>query len=58
MKIGGGIITLENIKKILRKNTKNKWIRYWELTYSKSIQRSKKQNDQPKQLLHLIWRSR
>jgi GTP diphosphokinase / guanosine-3',5'-bis(diphosphate) 3'-diphosphatase len=48
MKIGGGIITLENIKKILRKNTKNKWIRYWELTYSKSIQRSKKQNDQPK----------
>jgi GTP diphosphokinase / guanosine-3',5'-bis(diphosphate) 3'-diphosphatase len=44
-KIGGGVITLENIKKILRKNTRNKWIRYWELTYSKNIQRSKRPND-------------
>ncbi|MFO7923574.1 MAG: RelA/SpoT family protein [Bacteroidales bacterium] len=46
LKIGGGIITLNNIKKVLRKNTKNKWIRYWELTYSKNIQRSKKHNEQ------------
>ncbi len=43
LKIGGGIISLDNIKKILRKNTKSKWIRYWELTYSKNIQRGKKQ---------------
>ena len=41
LKIGAGTISLDNIKKILRKNTKNKWIRYWELTYSKSLQKSK-----------------
>jgi GTP diphosphokinase / guanosine-3',5'-bis(diphosphate) 3'-diphosphatase len=42
LKIGGGIISLDNIKKVLRKNTKSKWIRYWELTYSKNLQRGKK----------------
>lgn len=42
LKIGGGIISLENIKKVLKKNTKNKWIRYWELTYSKNIHKNKK----------------
>jgi GTP pyrophosphokinase len=30
-KIGSGIITLGDLKKILKKNTKNKWIRYWGL---------------------------
>ncbi len=43
LKIGGGLLPLDNMKKVLKKNTKNKWIRYWELTYSKSIQKSKKQ---------------
>ncbi len=43
LKIGGGIISLDNLKKVLRKNTKSKWIRYWELTYSKNLQRGKKQ---------------
>jgi GTP diphosphokinase / guanosine-3',5'-bis(diphosphate) 3'-diphosphatase len=42
LKIGGGNIALDNLKKVLRKNTKSKWIRYWELTYNKNIQRSKK----------------
>ncbi len=32
-KIGSGIITLEDLKKILKKNTKNKWIRYWGLQF-------------------------
>jgi GTP diphosphokinase / guanosine-3',5'-bis(diphosphate) 3'-diphosphatase len=41
--IGSGNISLENIKKVLRKNTKNKWIRYWELTYSKNQNKSKKE---------------
>ena len=41
--IGSGNISLENIKKVLRKNTKNKWIRYWELTYNKNQQKSKKE---------------
>ncbi len=41
-KIGTGIITLEDLKKILRKNTKNKWIRYWELQLTSSSSRNKK----------------
>jgi GTP diphosphokinase / guanosine-3',5'-bis(diphosphate) 3'-diphosphatase len=47
-KIGGGIISLDNLKKVLRKNTKSKWIRYWELTYSKNMQKSKKKPDKDK----------
>ncbi len=35
-KIGSGIIVLEDLKKILKKNSKNKWIRYWSLQLSKS----------------------
>ncbi len=38
MKIGMGIFSLDDMKKVLKKNTKNKWIRYWELTYSRSNQ--------------------
>jgi GTP pyrophosphokinase len=37
-KIAIGIINLADLKKILKKNTKNKWIRYWTLQFgSKSI---------------------
>jgi GTP diphosphokinase / guanosine-3',5'-bis(diphosphate) 3'-diphosphatase len=43
-KIGGGLLSLDNMKKILKKNTKSKWIRYWELTYSKNVQKTKKQD--------------
>jgi len=32
-KIGTGIINLNDMKRILKKNTKSKWIRYWELTF-------------------------
>lgn len=35
-RIGGDLITLENLKKVLRKNTKSKLIRYWELTFGGS----------------------
>ena len=42
-KIGSGIISLEDLKKILRKNTKSKWIRYWELQFTSST-KSKKQD--------------
>ncbi len=38
-KVGSGLISLENLKKILKKNTKSKWIRYWELQFSKSTLR-------------------
>ncbi len=36
-KIGSGIIVLEDLQKVLKKNTKNKWIRYWELQLTKVI---------------------
>ncbi len=41
-KIGSSIIKLDNLKKILKKNTKNKWIRYWQIQFSKTTQRNKK----------------
>ncbi len=41
-KIGSGIIKLNNLKKILKKNTKSKWIRYWEIQFAKSSQRMKR----------------
>ncbi|MBU8892485.1 MAG: RelA/SpoT family protein [Bacteroidales bacterium] len=40
-KIGSGIIKLDNLKKILKKNTKNKLIRYWGLQISKSTSSGK-----------------
>lgn len=30
-KIGAGFLSLDDLPKILKKNTKNKWIRYWQL---------------------------
>ncbi|SDC25636.1 RelA/SpoT family protein [Williamwhitmania taraxaci] len=32
-KLGAGLITLENLNKILKKNTQNKWIHYWGLQF-------------------------
>lgn len=31
-KIGTGMVTLENLKEVLSKNTKNKWVRVWDLS--------------------------
>ncbi|HDP55489.1 MAG TPA: bifunctional (p)ppGpp synthetase/guanosine-3',5'-bis(diphosphate) 3'-pyrophosphohydrolase [Bacteroidetes bacterium] len=44
-KVGSGLISLDNLKKILRKNTKNKWIRYWELQISKSALRKRQKSE-------------
>ncbi len=41
-KIGSEIIKLDNLKKILKKNTKNKWIKYWSLQLTRSAQRNTK----------------
>jgi guanosine-3',5'-bis(diphosphate) 3'-pyrophosphohydrolase len=43
-KIGSDIIGLENLKKILKKNTKSKWIKYWGFQFN----RSKSENTKPK----------
>ena len=34
--IGAGIVSLEHMKKILRENTYNKFVKYWELSFGKS----------------------
>ncbi len=41
-KIGIGIINLDDLKQLLKKNTKNKWIRYWSLQFSSMGRRSEK----------------
>lgn len=52
-KIGIGIIELDELEKILKKNTKNKWIQYWSLQFgvkSKKNEQSaekKRNNNQP-----------
>ena len=43
-KVGSGLISLDDLKKVLRKNTKSKWIRYWEIQLSKSVSRKKKKS--------------
>ncbi|MFO8023241.1 MAG: RelA/SpoT family protein [Perlabentimonas sp.] len=45
-KVGSGLISLDNLKRILKKNTKSKWIRYWEIQFSKSVQRKRKQKQE------------
>ncbi|MBU1721005.1 MAG: bifunctional (p)ppGpp synthetase/guanosine-3',5'-bis(diphosphate) 3'-pyrophosphohydrolase [Bacteroidetes bacterium] len=40
--IGSGVIDLDDLRKVLKKKTKNKWIRYWQLQLSKTTRRKKK----------------
>lgn len=44
-KIGSGIIKLEDLTKVLKKNTKSKWIRYWELQLTKVMPRKDENNE-------------
>ncbi len=41
-KVGSGLISLEDLKKVLRKNTKSKWVRYWEIQLQKTTSRKRK----------------
>ncbi|NBC83911.1 MAG: RelA/SpoT family protein [Bacteroidetes bacterium] len=43
-KIGSGIIELDNLKKILKKNTQNKWIKYWGFQFTKTRKEDKPRN--------------
>ncbi|MBN2347440.1 MAG: bifunctional (p)ppGpp synthetase/guanosine-3',5'-bis(diphosphate) 3'-pyrophosphohydrolase [Bacteroidales bacterium] len=45
-KIATGIIQLDNLKKILKKNTKNKLIRYWGLQFSKSSSKKSEEEEE------------
>jgi guanosine-3',5'-bis(diphosphate) 3'-pyrophosphohydrolase len=38
-KIGSGIISLDDLKDVLSKNTKNKWVRVWDLSLGRSQKR-------------------
>ncbi|MFW5820999.1 MAG: ACT domain-containing protein, partial [Bacteroidota bacterium] len=58
-KIGSGMVNLEDLKKVLRKNTRKKWIRYWELSLGKTGKTVKnrgkeswKQNDKKTFIVH------
>ncbi len=48
-KIGSGLINLDDLKKILRKNTRSKWIRYWELSLGKTGKTKGKDEESQKQ---------
>jgi guanosine-3',5'-bis(diphosphate) 3'-pyrophosphohydrolase len=39
-KIGSGIIRLDDLKDVLSKNTKNKWVRVWDLSLGRSHKKS------------------
>ncbi|MCK5137629.1 MAG: bifunctional (p)ppGpp synthetase/guanosine-3',5'-bis(diphosphate) 3'-pyrophosphohydrolase [Bacteroidales bacterium] len=39
-KIGSGIVSLDDLKDILSKNTKNKWVRVWDLSLGRSQKKS------------------
>jgi GTP pyrophosphokinase len=39
-KIGSGIINLDDLKEVLSKNTKNKWVRVWDLSLGRSHKKS------------------
>jgi GTP pyrophosphokinase len=44
-KIGTGIIQLENLPEILKKNTISKWVNYWSLQLGKTSERNRKGQD-------------
>ncbi|MCG8701177.1 MAG: RelA/SpoT family protein [Bacteroidales bacterium] len=44
-KIGVGIIQLDDLKKVLRKNTKNKWIKYWGLQTGNRQKKNEEDSD-------------
>lgn len=38
-KVGTGVITLDDLKKILKRNTQNKFIRYWSIQFGKTVRK-------------------
>jgi len=48
-KLGAGLITLDNLNKILKKNAQNKWIHYWGLQFL-TTPRKRKPTEEPANL--------
>ena len=44
-KIGAGLITLNDIKDILSKNTKSKWVRVWDLSFGRTQKKTESSED-------------
>ncbi len=44
-KIGSGIISLDNLKEVLSKNTKNKWVRVWDLSVGRSQKKTENKEE-------------
>ncbi|MCK4880346.1 MAG: bifunctional (p)ppGpp synthetase/guanosine-3',5'-bis(diphosphate) 3'-pyrophosphohydrolase, partial [Bacteroidales bacterium] len=44
-KIGSGITTLDDLKEVLSKNTKNKWVRVWDLSVGRSQKKTEKKEE-------------
>ena len=50
--IGAGIIKLDDLKKILRKNTRSKLIKYWEVSFGKSSKAKEEEADKKTFVAH------
>jgi guanosine-3',5'-bis(diphosphate) 3'-pyrophosphohydrolase len=44
-KVGSNLISLDDLKKVLKKNTKSKWIKYWGVQLSNPLRRKEVNND-------------
>ena len=44
-KIGSGIISLDDLKDVLSKNTKNKWVRVWDLSVGRSQKKAENREE-------------
>ena len=44
-KIGSGIISLDDLKEVLSKNTKNKWVRVWDLNVGRSQKKAENKEE-------------
>jgi len=44
-KIGSGIINLDDLKEVLSKNTKNKWVRVWDLSVGRSQKKTENKEE-------------
>jgi GTP pyrophosphokinase len=44
-KIGSGIISLEDLQVVLSKNTKNKWVRVWDLSVGRSQKKTERKEE-------------
>ena len=47
-KVGSGLISLENLKRVLKKNAQSKWVKYWQLQLGKKEKTTAEENETAK----------